>query len=192
MNKDQVISGRPKIGGAIFRAPKGTPLPTNARTPLPAAYVPMGYASSDGWNRQVTKAYETITAWGGDEMSKSRTSHGVGFGVTLIEDLSADVQRAKWGTAAVTVTPATAEHGNLVTVTYEGDETDAGVWVFDMDDQGKLHRTVFPDAKDTTDSFEQTFGSAAAVSLPFKFTAYRDAAAKAYFIDYTDDGKLTA
>lgn len=190
--KANVIAGKPKVGGAVFRAPLGTAIPADARTPLAAAFKEMGYASSDGWARQITKAYETINAWGGDEVSKSRTEHGVGFTVTLIEDLNADAQTAKWGTAAVEVTPADATNGNRITVTYSGEDTEPGVWVFDMVDQGKLHRTVFPYAVDTTESFEQTFSDSEPIGLPFEMTAYKDATVGAYFVDYTDDGQKTA
>lgn len=192
MDKSNVMSGKPKVSGAIFRAPLGTTLPTDATTALDAAFVELGYASSDGWARQINKAYETITAWGGDEVNKSRTEHSVGFSTSLIEDLNGDVHTAKWGEAAVTKTAATATHGALVTVEYEGADTEAGVWVFDMYDQGKLHRTVFPNAVDTTESFEQTFSDSEAVALPFEMTAYRDQATNLFFVDYIDDGKKSA
>ena len=191
-NKKNVIAGKPKVGGAIFRAPSGTPIPTDARTPLPAAFKELGYASSDGWARQIAKAYETITAWGGDEVNKSRTEHAVTFSVTLIEDLNAEAQTAKWGEAAVTTKPATASAGAQIIVSYEGADTGPSVWVFDMDDQGKLHRTVFPYALDTTEGFEQTFSDADPVGLPFEMSAYRDEITGLYFIDYTDDGKKAA
>ena len=191
-DKSKVISGKPKIGGAVFRAPLGTAIPTDARTPLAAAFKELGYVSSDGWSRKIDKAYETINAWGGDEVSKSRTEHGVGFSTTLIEDLNKNTQNAKWGTAAVVATPATPTHGNLLTVTYVGEDTAPGVWVFDMDDQGKLHRTVFPYALDTTEEFEQTFSDADSIGLPFECSAYRDKITGLNFIDYTDDGKKAA
>lgn len=188
-DKNKVIAGKPKGGGAVFRAPYGTPIPTDARTPLPAAFVELGYVSSEGWARQINKEFNTVNAWGGDEVNKSRTEHGVTFSTTLIEDLNADAQEAKWGTAAVTRTPATASAGNLITVTYDGEDTEPGVWVFDMSDQGKLHRTVFPNAQDTTESFEQTFSDSEAIGLPFEMTAYRDSTVGAYFVDYMDDGQ---
>ena len=191
-DKNKVIAGKPNVGGAIFRAPAGTALPTDARTALAGAFVLMGYASSDGWARQIQKAYETISAWGGDEVKRSRTEHSVGFNVTLIEHLNEDAQKAKWGTASVTTTPANATHGKLITVAYAGDDTPPGVWVFDMNDEGVLHRTVFIDAADTTESFEQTFSDGEPVSLPFEFTAYRDPVTGKFFYDYIDDGKLTA
>lgn len=188
-SKQNVIAGKPKVGGAIFRAPLGTALPTSAATALPGAYVELGYVSSDGFSRSISKGYESVTAWGGDEVLKSRTDHSVSFSFTLIEDLSGDVHEAKWGSAAVTQTAATAAHGNLVTVSYEGADVEPAVWVLDMEDQGKLHRIVFPHGADTTEGFEQTFSDSQAVGLPFEITAYRDAATDMFFVDYIDDGQ---
>lgn len=191
-DKSQVIAGKPKVGGAVFRAPLGTAIPTDASTALPAAFKELGYLSSDGWSRKIDKAYEAINAWGGDEVLKSRSEHSVGFSMTLIENLSAEAQTAKWGTAAVTKTAATSTKGNLITVTYKGEETEAAVWVFDMNDGGRLHRTVFPNAIDTTEGFEQTFSDSDAVGIPFEVSAYKDPTTGAFFVDYTDDGKKTA
>lgn len=192
MDKTKVISGKPKVSGAIFRAPLGTPLPTDATSALDSSFVELGYAHADGWARQIAKAYETLTAWGGDEVAKPRTEHGVTFSTTLIEDLNPDVHEAKWGEAAVTYTPADATHGNRITVTYKGAEPEPAVWVFDMNDQGKLHRSVFPYAQDVTESFEQTFSDSEAVGLPFEMTAYRDPTTDMFFADYIDDGQVTA
>lgn len=189
--KANVIAGKPKVGGAVFRAPLGTPLPTDASTPLPAAFTELGYVSSDGWSRQIDKSYEAIAAWGGDEVSKSRSEHSVGFSLELIEDLNEDAQTAKWGTAAVTVTAASPTVGKKITVAYKGEETEPAVWVLDMDDQGTLHRTVFGNATDTTESFEQTFSDSDVIKLPFEMTVYRDDTGT-FFYDYIQGKKVAA
>ena len=42
-NVDNVSTGKPKITGAVYRAPLGTALPTDATTALSGAFVDMGY-----------------------------------------------------------------------------------------------------------------------------------------------------
>jgi len=184
------MAGTPRVAGFIFRAPLGTPIPVDAKTPLSSAFVELGYASADGWARQINKSYNAVTAYGGDEVLKSRSEHSVGFTLTLIESLNAETNKAKWGEAAVTVTPATSTSGQTVTISYKGADTEAAVYVCDMEDHGRLRRTVFPNAIDTTDSFEQTFNDSDPIGLPFTFSAYKDEVTGLYFTDYMDDGKV--
>ena len=45
---ENVTTAKPKIDGAIYSAPKGTALPTDAKTALNVAVKPLGYISEDG------------------------------------------------------------------------------------------------------------------------------------------------
>ncbi len=65
-NSKNVSVGKPKKAGAIFRAPLGSTLPTDATTTLDAAFVQLGYASEDGLTNSNSPESDNIAAWGGD------------------------------------------------------------------------------------------------------------------------------
>ena len=48
MDAKNVSVGKPKKGGAIFRAPLGTTLPIDAKTELDEAFKALGYCGEDG------------------------------------------------------------------------------------------------------------------------------------------------
>lgn len=187
----KIAVGAPKIGGAIFRAPLGTALPTDVSTALNAAFVNQGYVSSDGFTRTIDKAYAAVTAWGGDEVAKNRTEHSVGAKFTLLQTLDSDVLKTVFGDDAVTVTAATPTTGELIAVAYDGAEQAKSEWVVELAYNGRLRRIVFPNAQLTTESFEQTFTDEDVAGFPVELTIYKDGSGK-YFYDYTDDGVTSA
>ena len=48
VSADNVSTGAPKVGGAVFYAPVGTALPSVAKTPLYEAFLSVVYISEDG------------------------------------------------------------------------------------------------------------------------------------------------
>lgn len=187
-NARNVAVGKPKIGGAIFFAKGHTaPLPTDEKVALNAAFKSQGYASSDGLKRAISKAYETIRAWGGDEVARPRTELSLTLEFTLIESSSGEVVKTVWGEDAVTITPATQTDGTKIAVAYEGQDGPEGEWVIDMQDGDKVRRMVFPFAKQVTESFEQTYGDSELIAYPVQLTMYRDSNNK-FFYEYSDDG----
>ena len=72
-NKNNVTASKPKLGGAVFRAPLGTPLPTNATDELNKAFASLGYISEDGVTNSNTMTTEKVKAWGGDVVMEDET-----------------------------------------------------------------------------------------------------------------------
>lgn len=186
-----VVAGKPKVGGAIFRAVPATALPANETAALAAAYKAQGYANEDGLKRTIEKAYETIRAWGGDIAKRSRTELTVTLEFVLIQAADPEPVKSVWGDAAVTVTAATASAGTKIAIAYAGTDVGESVWVFDLADGGHVRRIVCPRGENTTESFEQEFTDSSVISMPVTLTLYPDSAGK-YFYEYSDDGIKTA
>ncbi|MCL2606668.1 MAG: phage tail protein [Coriobacteriia bacterium] len=85
MNTQYVHTGKPNVGGAIFTAPAGTEVPTDATTPLANVFIELGYASEDGITNSIETENNAVNAWGGDEVLNEITSRSEQFSFTLIE-----------------------------------------------------------------------------------------------------------
>lgn len=137
-----VAAGKPKIGGAIYVAPSGTTLPTDATTALAAAYKELGYVSEDGVTNSNSPNSETVKAWGGDIVMNLLTEKPDNFSFTLIEAKSVDVLKFVYGSDNVTGDLTTG-----ITVKANAAIPEAHVIVIDMImGEGVLKRVVMPSA----------------------------------------------
>ena len=174
-----VSAGKPKVGGAIFRAPLGTTLPTDAETALGDAFKKLGYASEDGLSNTFSPETENIKAWGGEIVLPIQTGKDDQFSFTLIETLNAEVLKAVYGSDNVTGTLATG-----ITVEANADEAEEACWVFEiLMRNGVMRRIVIPDGK-ITEIGEITYSDSAAVGYACTVTALPDSAGNSHY-EYT-------
>lgn len=142
-NASNVSAGKPKITGAIFAAPLGTELPTDATSELDAAFKGLGYVSDAGVVNGTAIESTKIKAWGGDTVLVIQTSKEDTYKFTLIEVKNVDVLKFVYGASNVTGDLATG-----LTVKANSLETPNVSLVIDMilsDNTAK--RTVIPSAK---------------------------------------------
>ena len=144
-NVSNVSVGKPKITGAIYMAPAGTALPTDAVTPLAAAYVGLGYVSEDGVSNANTAETSETKAWGGDVVSSEQTSKPDKFKYKLIEAMNVNVLKAAYGDGNVS---GSLEQG--ITVRANSMPSTTHVWVIDMIlKNNAVKRIVIPEGKVT-------------------------------------------
>lgn len=140
-NSANVGAAKPGIKGAIFWAPAGTDLPTDASTDLAEAFVSVGYVSDEGLTEKETRSYQKHKAWGGDTVDSSQTEYAKSYGFKMIET-NETTMKVRYGAENVT-----AEGGKVSQVKHNAKELPEGVWVIEMIIAGKIVRKVMPKAK---------------------------------------------
>ena len=138
-----VSLGKPKIGGAVFNAPLGSTLPTDATTALAEAFVCLGYVSEDGLTNSNSPETDQIKAWGGDTVLVTQSEKQDTFQFKLLEVLDPNVLKAVYGGGNVSGTLASG-----ITVRANAAEVEASAWVFELVlTNNAVKRIVIPNAK---------------------------------------------
>ena len=165
-----VTTGKPKISGGIWVAPKGTTLPTDATTALDTTkFTCLGYVSEDGLENNNEMDVAAIKAWGGNIVYRSLNELTDEFQFKLIETENTDVLKAVYGENNVSVDGS----GN-VTVNVVAEDPVERVWVFELALRNNVaRRIVIPDGAITSRD-PITYNDSDAVAYGVTVSAYPD------------------
>lgn len=174
-NALNVTAGKPKVGGAMYLAPLGTALPTDASSDLSAAWSSLGYVSEDGVTNNNTPESDNVKAWGGDTVLTLQTSKEDTFTFKLIESMNINVLKSIYGDANV------EEVSGVIKVTANSKIADQFAWVIDMTLKGDvLKRIVIPIAS-ITELGEIAYTDSDAVGYEATITAVPDSAGNTHY-----------
>lgn len=174
-----VTAAKPGVGGAVYVAPLGTSLPTDATTALAGTYKAVGYNTEDGVTRAVDQDTEVVKAWGGDVVLVLENGKTETFQFSMLDAHSVDALKIYNGDA--NVSGSTLASG--ISVVSNNKERGAHVYVIDMIESGNtLHRIVIPNGV-VTELEDITYVDNAAVAYGVTITAVADSSGNSSY-DY--------
>ena len=175
--KANVSAGKPKIGGAVWRAPLGTACPTNASTSLGGSFVCLGYVSEDGVTHTQEISSESVKAWGGDTVLAPQTGKEDRFKAKFIEIMNIEVLKTIFGNSNVTGSSLSGG----ISISANSKELDESVYVFEMELSGGVKkRIVIPDGK-ITEIGDTEYKDNDAVGYEATITALPDASENTHY-----------
>ena len=137
-NTDNVSSAKGVKGGYIFRAPTGTELPTDIKTPLDPAFKVLGFISEDGYVESIEAVSSDMVDMNGDLMDSPQTSRVESAQFTLAE-IKAETLKVQYGEENVT------DENGIITVKHNGDSVTTSSYVLELLlKNGRRWRKVVP------------------------------------------------
>lgn len=175
MDKKYVTTGKPATGGAMFHAPIGSTIPTDAVSDLSSDYKDLGYCSEDGLAASGEITTQDIKEWGGQIVDSSEVEKKDIYTVTFIESMNPEVLKVVHSSENVS--------GDLdtgITVTANAKEHDYEIYVCDMILKDAIERIVLPYAKVISVS-EVNYKKGEAVGYQCKIAAYPDESGNTHY-----------
>lgn len=166
-NDSQNVSfGKPKATGALFVAPAGTTVPTNATDALDEAFAALGYVSDEGLVNGVETDVEDVFAWGGDNVLSDQTTYMEMFTFNLIET-NVEVAKLYYGEDNVTV------DGDNITIRANAQVLPEIVFVAELVlTGGRVKRIVVERGKIADRSGEISYVDGEPVAYPIQLKAF--------------------
>lgn len=169
-----VTTGKPKVTGAIFRAPLNTALPTDATTDLSNDYVCLGFVSEDGVENANEMDVSAIKAWGGMIVYRSLNELNDNFVLKLIESENVDVLEAVYGSDHVSITDGVT-HVEVI-----ADDPEEAVWVIDLALRGDVAKRIVIKDGAITSREAITYNDSDPVAYGITVSAYPDSDGKTH------------
>lgn len=179
-----VTTGKPNPSGAVYVAPKGTTLPTDASTALDTTkYTCLGFVSEDGLKNGNEINVSNIKAWGGLIVYSSLDEFTDTFGLALIETLNVDVLKTVYGDSNVTV-----DGNGKVHITVKSEMPSEKVFVFDLALRDGAQKRIIVSDGIITSREEIAYTDSDAVAYGITITAFPDANGSTHeeYIEYSE------
>lgn len=184
-NAINTSTGKPKITGGVWVAPRTATAPTDATTALSSDFKCLGYVSEDGLANSNELDTSEIKAWGGNIVFRSLNGMDDTFSFALIESKNAETLKAVYGSNNVTVDGS----GNT-TVNVIAEDPEELIWVFEIVLRGgTAKRIVVPDGAVTARE-EISYNDSDAIAYGITVSAYPDSNGKTH-VEYIEGDSST-